>query len=116
MENVRKDRYIKLVTTDKRRNQLVSEPNYHTKKWFSGTLIVIEMKKTKIKMNKPINLGFSILDLSKIVMFEFWYDYIKPKYGKKEKLCYIDTDSFITNIKTKDFHKDTADDVKKKKI
>ena len=72
------------------------------------------MKKTKIKMNKPICLGFSISDFSKIVMCEFWYDYIKPKYGKKAKVCYMDTDSFIIHNKTKDFYKDIADDVKKR--
>ena len=77
MENVRKHRDIKLVTTDKRRNQLVSEPNYHTTKYFSENLLVIEMKKTKAKMNKPVYLGMSILDISKNLMYEFWYDYIK---------------------------------------
>ena len=56
--NVWKQRDIKLVITDKRRNQLVSEPNYHTKKWFSENLLAIEMKKTKVKMNKPVYLGF----------------------------------------------------------
>ena len=65
MENVRKHRDIKLVTTDKRRNQLASEPNYHTTKYFSENLMAIEMKKTKVKMNKPIYLGMSILDISK---------------------------------------------------
>ena len=80
MENVRKHRDIKLVTTDKRRNQLASEPNYHTTKYFSKNLIPIEMKKTKVKMNKPIYLGMSILDISKTLMYEFWYDYMKPKY------------------------------------
>ena len=69
------------------------------------------MKKTKVKMNKPIYLGFSILDLSKIVIYEFWYDYIKPKYSKKAKLCYMDTDSFIIHIKTKNFYKHIEDDV-----
>ena len=79
MENVRKHRDIKLVTTDKRRNQLASEPNYHTTKYFSENLIAIEMKKVKLKMNKPIYLVMSILDISKTLMYEFWYDYVKPK-------------------------------------
>ena len=65
MENVRKHRDIKLVTTDKRRSQLMSEPNYHTIKWFSENLLSTEMKKTKVKMNKPVYLGFSILEISK---------------------------------------------------
>ena len=69
--NVRKHRDIKLVTTDKRRNQLVSEPNYHATKWFSENLLVIEMKKTKVKMNKPVYLGLSILEISKTLMYEF---------------------------------------------
>ena len=82
MENVKKHRDIKLVTTDKRRNQLASEPNYHTTKYFSENLMAIEMKKkkTKVKMNTLIYLGMSILDISKSLMYEFWYDYIKPKY------------------------------------
>ena len=79
MENVRKHKDIKLVKTDKRRNQLASEPNYHTTKYFSENLMAIEMKKTKVKMNKPICLGMSILDISKTLMYEFCYDYIKPK-------------------------------------
>ena len=97
MENMRKNRDIKLVTTDKRRNQLVPEPNYHAIKYFSENLIVIEMKKTKVKMNKPIYLGLSILEISKELMYEFWYDYMKPKYGDNVKLCFMDTDSFIMN-------------------
>ena len=111
MENVRKHRDIKLVTTDKRRNQLASEPNYHTTKYFSENLIAIETEKTKVKMNKPIYLGMSILDISKTLMYAFWYDYIKPKYKDKEKLCYMDTDSFVIYIKSDDFYKDIADDV-----
>ena len=113
MENVRKHRDIKLVTTDKRRNQLASEPNYHTTKHFSDNLMAIEMKKTRVKMNKLIYLGMSILDISKTFMYEFWYDYIKPKYQGKAKLCYMDTDSFIIHIKTEDFYKDIANDVEK---
>ena len=113
MENVRKHRDIKLVTTYKRRNQLVAEPNYHAIKWFSENLLAIEMKKTKVKINKPIYLRLTILEISKILMYEFWYDYIKPKYSDNVKLCYMDTDSFIIHIKTEDFYKDIADDVEK---
>ena len=69
------------------------------------------MKKTKRKMNKPIYLGLSILEISKILMYEFLYDYMKPKYDNNVKLCYVDTDSFIMNIKTNDFYEDIANDV-----
>ena len=69
------------------------------------------MKKTKVKMNKPIYLGLSILEISKTLMYKFWYDYMKPKYNDKVKLCYMDTDSFIMNIKTNDFYEDIASDV-----
>ena len=114
MENIRKHRNIKLVTTDKKINKLVSEPNYHMINYISEDLSIIEMNKTKLKMNKPIYLGLSILDISKILMYEFWYDYIKPKYNDKVKLCYMDTDSFIMSIKTNDFYKDIANDVEKR--
>ena len=113
MENIRKHRDIKLVTTDKKRIKLVSEPNYPTMNYISEDLSIIEMNKTKVKMNKPIYLGFSILDISKILMYEFWYDYMKPKYNDNIKLCYIDTDSFVMNIKTEDFYKDVSNDVQK---
>ena len=69
------------------------------------------MNKTKVKMNKPIYLGLSILEISKILMYEFWYDYMKPKYNDNIKLCYIDTDSFLMNIKIEDFYKDITNDV-----
>ena len=111
MENIRKHRDIKLVTTDKKRGKLVSEPNYHTINLIAEDLSVIEMKKTKVKMNKPIYLGLSILEISKILMYEFWYDYIKPKYNDNVRLCYMDTDSFVMHIKTNDFYKDIASDV-----
>ena len=114
MENVRKHKDFKLITTDKRRNQLVTEPNYYAIKCFSENLLATEMKKTKVKMNKPISLGLSILEISKILMYEFCYDYMKPKYGDNVKLCYKDTDSFIMNIKTEDFYKDIANDVEKR--
>ena len=90
MENVRKYIDIKLVTTDKRRNQLVSKPNYHTTKYFSEDLLTIEMKKIKVKR-------LSILEISKTLMHVFWYDYIKPKYQNNAKLIHMDTDSLITH-------------------
>ena len=92
----------------------MSQPNYHTTKWFSENLLAIEMKKIKVKMNKPVYLGLSILEISKTLMDEFRYDFIKPKYHNNVKLCYIDTDSFIINIKTEDFYEDIANDVEKR--
>ena len=109
MENIRKHRDIKLVTTDKKRSKLVSEPNYHTINLISEDLSFIEMKKTKVKINKLIYLGLSILEISKVLMYEFWYDYMKPKYNDNVSLCYMDTDSFMMNIKTNDFYKDISD-------
>ena len=93
MENIRKHRDIKLVTTDKKRSKLVSELNYRTINLISEDLSITEMKKTKVKMNKPIYLGLSILEISKTLMYEFWYDYMKPKYNDNIKLCYMDRDS-----------------------
>ena len=70
----------------------------------------MEMKKTKVKMNKPIYLGFSLLEVSRTSMYQFWYDYMKPKYGEKAKLCHTDTGSFIIHIKTENFYEDIAPD------
>ena len=114
MENIRKHRDIKLVTTNKKRSKLVSEPNYHTINYVSEDLSIIEMNKTRVKMNKPIYLGLSILDISKTLMYELWYDYMKLKYNDNLKLCYMDTDSFIMNIKAEDFYKDIVNDVEKR--
>ena len=75
--------------------------------------MAIEMKKTRVKITKPLYLGMSILDIIKILMYEFWYDYIKPKYGHSGNLCYTDTDSFIINIKIKDFFEDASNDVER---
>ena len=111
MENERKHRNIKLVIAERRRNYSESEPNCHTTKLFTENVLAIEMRKTQILMNKPVYLGLSILDLSKTVMYEFWYDYVKPKYGENAKLCYMDTDSFIVHVKTDDIYKDIAEDV-----
>ena len=101
MGNVRKHRDFKLVTTERRRNNLESEPNYHTTKFFAQYLLATEMKKTKILMNKPVHLGRSILELSEKLTYKFWNDYVKRKYGEIGKLCYVDKDSFIIYIKNK---------------
>ena len=113
MENVRNHRDIKIVTTNKQRSKYASEPNYHTTKRISKNLLIMEMKKTEIKMNKPVYLGQAILDISRTLMYEVWYDYIKPKYQEKARLCYMDTYSFIMHIKTENFYKDIANDVEK---
>ena len=110
MENVRKHRDIKLVTTERRRNCLVSKPNYHTTKFFTENLLAIEIKKMRILINKPVYLGFSILELSKILMYEFWHHYVKPKYAEK-RCCYVNTGILIGYTKTDDIYKDIAKDV-----
>ena len=99
MENMRKHR---LITTERRKNYLVSKPNYHTLKFLTESLLAIKLKKTEVLMNKPVYLGLSILELSKILIYEFWYDYVKQKYGEKAKFYYMDTDCVIVYIKTDD--------------
>ena len=113
MENIRKDRDIKLVNNYKKRKVLASEPNYHPTNHISEDLLIMEMKNSEFYMNKPIYLGPAILDISKTLMYEFWYDYIKPKHANNVELCYMDTDSFIMKIRTDDFYKDISNDVDK---
>ena len=90
---------------------LSQQKEEETTKFFTENLSTIEMKKTKRLMNKPAYLGLPVLELSKILMYDFWYDYVKANYCKKAKLCYMDTDSFIAYIKTDDVCKDIAEDV-----
>ena len=112
MENIRKHRNIKLVTTEEKYLHTVMKPNFKSGVLFGENLIGCEMGKIKVVMNKPVYLGQAILDLSKIVMYEFHYDYMAPKYGlEKLKLCYMDTDSLVYDIKTEDFYADITDDV-----
>ena len=75
--------------------------------------MAIETKKTRVKMTKPLYLGMSVLDISKVLMYEFRYDYIKPKYEDRVKLCYTDTDSSIIFIKTEDFFEDISNDIER---
>ena len=106
MENVRKYKDSKLVTTERRRNYSVSEPNYQTTKFFRETLLA-----TQVLIKKPEYLGLSVLDLSKTLMYEFRDDYLKPKYGENVKLCNMDTDSLIVPVKADDIYKDIGKDV-----
>ena len=101
------------MTTEEKRIKLVSEPTYHTTKHFSKNLLVIEMNKTKVKMNKLIYLGMSILDIRKTLMYEFWYEYVKQKYKDKANLCYMDTDNFVINIFTEEFFEDINNDMER---
>ena len=89
MENMRGHRDIKLATTERLRDYLMSEPNYHTAKFFPENLLAIERKKTEILMNKSLYLGLSILELNKILMYKFWYDYVKTKVWWKKQNCVI---------------------------
>ena len=111
MENVRNHREVKLIVSEVRRKKLASEPNYHSCKVFSEDLMAIEMRKTSVFMDQPIPAGQAILDISKTLMYKLWYDYLKPQYQDKVKLCYMDTDSFIFQIETEDFYEDIANDV-----
>ena len=105
LENVRNHRDIKLVTSDKRRKRLVLEPNYHSHKNFSDHLMAIEMKKTRVKMTKPLYLGMSILNISKILMYEFWYNHIIPKYGEEQNYAIQILIALLFTLKPKIFLK-----------
>ena len=111
MENVRNHRGIKLVTTYEKLCKYVNEPNMMNIKCFSKELLAIEMKKTVVKMHKALYLGLTILDLSKVTMYEFYYDYLKQKHGDDVKSYYTDTDSFIIYVKTDDIYVDINNDV-----
>ena len=110
MENIRKHRSLKLITNKDKYLRTVMKPNFKSGVLFGENLMGCEMGRTKVVMNKPVYLGQAILDLSKIIMYEFHYNYMKPKF-KDFQLCYMDTDSLIYDINTEDFYADIADDV-----
>ena len=112
MENIRNRVNVKLVNTEEKFKKLSVKPNYKSCKIFNENLISVHMKKTSLTMNKPVYLGMCILDLSKTIMYDFHYNYIKPKYGAKAKLLFTDTDSLMYEIETEDFYKDISKDVK----
>lgn len=109
MENLRLRADVKVVNKWEGRcgaGLLIARPNFKNCKIFSDTVVAIELHKTHIKMIKPIIIGMSILDISKITMYSFLYDFLKPKYGENCEVCYTDTDSFILSVKTDDFYAD----------
>ena len=114
MEKIRRHKDINLVTTEARKTILVTKPNHKTTIFFIKNLLAIEMRRTQMIMNKPVYLGLVILKTSKIAMYEFWYDYVKPKCDKKAKLCYMGTDLVIVHVKTEDIYKGTAKNVEKR--
>ena len=118
MKNIRKHKDIKLVTNRESYLKTVMKPNFKSGICFSENVMGCEIGKIEVVMNKPAYLGQAILDLSKLVIYEFHYDYIIPKYGSKAKLCYMDTDSLaiVYHIKTEDFYIDIAGDVKERLI
>ena len=112
MENIRNRVDVKLVNTEEKLRKLVAKPNFKGRKIFNENLVSVHMKKTSLTMNKPVYLGMCILDLSKTIMYDFHYQYIKSKYGDKAKLLFSDTDSLMYEIQTEDFYKDISGDVK----
>ena len=112
MENIRNRVDIKLVNNKKQAEKLSAKPNFKHCNIFSEDLVAIHMKKTKLDFDKPVYLGMCILDLSKTLIYDFHYNYIKQKYGDKAKLLITDTDSLMYEIQTEDFFKDINGDVK----
>ena len=114
IENIRKRQNIHLVDNRKTAISLSNKPNYDRCTIFDKNLIAVHMKNTEVYFNKPVYVGQAILDLSKTLMFDFHYNYIKNKYGSRAQLLFTDTDSLAYEIKTKDFYADICDDVMEK--
>ena len=112
MENIRNRVDVKLVNNREKAEKLSAKPNFKHCNIFCDDLVALHMKKTKLVFDKPVYLGMCILDLSKTKMYDYHYNYIKPKYGDKAKLLFTDTDSLMYEIKTEDFYKDISEDVK----
>ena len=112
MENIRNHKNIKVVMTEEKFTKLVMKPNFRSSILFGENLMGFEMGKVKVVMNKPVYLGQAILDLSKLVMYEFHYDYMRRKCDSRNlKLCYMDTDSLVYQIRTDAFYADIASEV-----
>ena len=100
MENLRKRVNVELINTRKRLHKQVAKPNFKTFKIFNEDLVAVELKKVKLLMNRPIYVGFTVLELSKTLMYDFWYKTLKAKYGAGISLCFTDTDSFCAVVET----------------
>ena len=114
MENIRNHKDMKLVTCVQKYQRYVMKPNFKDGYPFSKHLFAVEMGKTEIKMNKLVYLGKAMLDLSKTLMYEFHYNYMRPKYGSKVRLCFMDTGSFVYEIEAEDFYRDIAKEMKER--
>ena len=114
MDNIRSRVDIRLVTNEDQARKLICKPNFQHRTIFCEDLTAIHMKKTSLLFNKPVYLGMCILDLSKALMYDFHYNYIKLKYGKRAKLLFTYTDSLMYEIETKDFYRNISSDVHKK--
>ena len=114
MENIETRIDFRLVGDREKAVALAAKPYYDRTTIFCEDLIGVHMKKTKLKFDKPIYLGQAILDLSKVVMYDFHYNYIKTKYADKAKLLFTDTDSLMYDIQTEDFYSDISNDVERK--
>ncbi len=110
MENLRKRVDIQLVNSEKRLRKLIAKPNLETFRMFNKDLVGVHLRKTKLKLNRPIYLGFSILDLSKTLMYDFHYNHMKAKYGINLQLLLTDTDSLFYSVKTPCVYDDMAED------
>ena len=113
MEKIRNHKDMKLVTSKQKYQKYVMKPSSKDGYPFSKDLFAVGMVKTEIKINKPVHLGQPILDLSKMLMYEFHYDYMRSRHGSKVKLCDMDTDSFVYEIETEDFYRNIAKDAEK---
>ena len=110
MENLRKHVTVELVVKEERLRKCMAKPNVKSFKIFDENLVAINLTKNKLVLNRPIYVGQAILDISKTLMYNFHYSYIKPKYGSNAKLLFTDTDSLCYQIKTADLYVDMQED------
>ena len=106
MENIRRRVDIRLCNDGKKAEKLIAKPNFLDRTIFSETLVAFHMRRAHLIFNKPISIGMSIMELSKTLMYAFHYEEMKPRYGDKLKLMYMDTDSFIYDVETPNIYED----------